>query len=103
MGIQISLAAWRLQPNGARATDMAEAADNPSTIVVMQATGGYEHCLVQTLHEHGIALAVVNPRRVSDFADGIGRDAKTDPIDAGMIAFYAQVVKPEVQVVRSEE
>lgn len=74
-----------------------------STIVVLEATGGYEHCLVETLHEHNIALAVVNPRRVSDFADGIGRDAKTDPIDAKMIAFYGQVVKPEAQIARSEE
>ena len=74
-----------------------------NSLVVMEATGGYEYCLVETLHEHNIALAVVNPRRVSDFADGIGRDAKTDPIDARTIVFYGQVVKPEAQVARSEE
>jgi len=74
-----------------------------STIVVMEATGGYEECLVSLLHKHEIALAVVNPRRVRDFADGIGRDAKTDPIDARVIAFYGQVVKPEAQVAKSEE
>ena len=66
-----------------------------TTIVVMEATGGYENRLVTLLHRHNIALAVVNPRRIRDFADGIGRDAKTDPIDAEVIAFYGQVVKPE--------
>ena len=45
----------------------------------MEATGGYEERLVTLLHEHKIALTVVNPRRVRDFADGIGRDAKTEP------------------------
>lgn len=78
--------------------------ENPeSTIVVMEATGGYEELLVTLLHQHSIALAVVNPRRVRDFADGIGRDAKTDSLDAQMIAFYGQVVKPEAQVAKSEE
>ncbi len=77
---------------------------NPkSTIAVMEATGGYEERLVTLLHEHKIALAVVNPRRVRDFADGIGRDAKTDPLDAQVIAFYGRVVKPEPQVAKSEE
>ncbi|MBC8355239.1 MAG: transposase [Planctomycetes bacterium] len=55
------------------------------------------------LHEHNIALAVVNPRRVRDFADGIGRDAKTDPIDAQVLAFYGKVVKPNAQVAKSIE
>lgn len=81
-----------------------ELIENPkSTIVVMEATGGYEERLVSLLHQHKIALAVVNPRRVRDFADGIGRDAKTDPIDARVIAFYGQVVKPEAQAAKSEE
>lgn len=78
--------------------------DDPrTTIVVMEATGGYEELLVTLLHRHGIALAVVNPRRVRDFAAGIGRDAKTDPIDAGVIAFYGQVVKPQPQAAKSED
>ena len=59
----------------------------------MEATGGYENQFVQVLHNHGIALAVVNPRRVRDFAKGIGMDAKTDPIDARVIAYYGEVVQ----------
>ena len=77
---------------------------NPqSTIAVMEATGGYEGRLVALLHQHKIAVAVVNPRRVRDFADGIGADAKTDPIDARLIAFYGQVVNPAAQAAKSDE
>ncbi|NIS81879.1 MAG: transposase, partial [Anaerolineales bacterium] len=68
-----------------------------------EATGGYEDRLVTLLHQHQIAVAVVNPRRVRQFADGIGSDAKTDPIDARVIAFYGQVVKPAPQAAQSEE
>ena len=50
-----------------------------------------------------LAVAVVNARRVRRFAAGIGRDAKTDPIDARVIAFYAQVVQPLAQLAKSEE
>lgn len=78
-------------------------ADPSSTIVVLEATGGYEDRLVTLLHQHNIAVAVVNPRRVRDFAKGIGIDAKTDPIDAKAIALYGQVVKPAAQMAKSEE
>jgi len=77
--------------------------DPSSTIVVMEATGGYEDRLVTLLHQYNIAVAVVNPRRVRDFARGIGIDAKTDPIDATVISRYGQVVKPAAQVAKSEE
>ena len=74
-----------------------------SVIVVMEATGGYENQLVQMLHDHEIALAVVNPRRVRDFANAIGMDAKTDPIDARVIAYYGEVAKPAPQPAKSEQ
>ena len=74
-----------------------------SVIVVMEATGGYENQLVQAFHKHGIALAVVNPRRVRDFAKGIGKDAKTDPIDARVIAYYREIVKPAPQFAKSDD
>lgn len=75
---------------------------NPQgTLVVMEATGGYEELLVGLLHQHDIAVAVVNPRRVRAFAAGIGKDAKTDPIDAQVLAFYGQVAKPAAQVAKS--
>ena len=78
--------------------------DNPeNTIVVMEATGGYEAQLVTLLHQHKIALAVVNPRRVRSFADSLGWDAKTDPIDAKAIARFGQVVQPKAQMAKSVE
>jgi transposase len=62
---------------------------NPqTTLVVMEATGGYEELLVGLLHQHHIAVAVVNPRRVRAFAAGLGKDAKTDPIDAQVFAEF---------------
>lgn len=75
----------------------------PATLVVMEATGGYEELLVTQLQQHNIAVAVVNPRRVRAFAAGIGKDAKTDLIDAHVIAFYGQVVKPAAQAARSDD
>lgn len=63
-----------------------------TTLVVVEATGGYERLLVESLHDASIAVAVVNPRRVREFAKGIGIDAKTDPIDAKVIARYGEVV-----------
>jgi transposase len=74
-----------------------------NAIVVMEATGGYEGQLVTSLHQHKIALAVVNPRRVRNFANGLGWDAKTDPIDAKAIAFYGRVAQPEAQIAKSDE
>ncbi len=76
--------------------------DKAQTLVVLEATGGYESLLVELLHQGGIAVAVVNPRRVRDFAKGIGRDAKTDPIDAMCIAYYGQVVNPKPHVAKSD-
>jgi transposase len=69
----------------------------------MEATGGYESLLVKLLHEHQISLAVVNPRQVRDFAKGLGYDAKTDPIDACVIARFGDVVHPAPQAAQSDE
>lgn len=71
-------------------------------LVVMEATGGYESTLVKVLQERKIAVAVVNPRQVRDFARGIGRDAKTDAIDAEVIAMFGQVVKPAPAAAKTE-
>ena len=80
---------WKIDntPQKIVAELIARIKDIPNTIVVMEATGGYEDLVVELLHQHEIAVAVVNPRRVRAFADGIGQDAKTDPIDAQVIAF----------------
>lgn len=73
-----------------------------TVMFVMEATGGYETLLVNQLAIHRLQAAVVNPRQVRDFAKGIGRDAKTDPIDAEVIARFAAVVKPQPMAMRSD-
>jgi len=73
-----------------------------SLMVVMEATGGYETLLVNQLALHDLKTAVVNPRRVRDFAKGVGMDAKTDPIDAKIISKYGEVVTPKPMVAKSE-
>jgi transposase len=60
-------------------------------LVAMEATGGYERQAFALLSEHGLPVAVLNPRSVRQFAQSMGRLEKTDPIDAGMIAFFAEV------------
>lgn len=72
-------------------------------LVVVEATGGNETVLVRVLHEQGIPVAVVNPRQVRDFAKGIGCDAKTDRIDAAVLARFGEVVKPQPTLAKSEE
>jgi transposase len=66
----------------------------PPALVVVEATGGYEFRLVRALHAASIAVAVVNPRHVRDFARASGKLAKTDAIDAGLIARFGEVMKP---------
>lgn len=61
-------------------------------LVVMEATGGYEAALACALQAAGFAVAVVNPRPARDFAKSMGRLAKTDRLDASMLAEYAAVL-----------
>jgi transposase len=63
-------------------------------LVVMEATGGYERPLSAELLNASLPVVVVNPRQVRDFAKGMGQRAKTDPIDAQVLAQFAQIVKP---------
>lgn len=65
-------------------------------LIVFEATGGYERKAVKALSEGGLAVAVVNPTRVRRFAEGVGVLAKTDKIDAKLIAHFAFVVRPAV-------
>ena len=62
-------------------------------LVAMEATGGYEQQAYAQLSQQGLAVAIVNPRAVRQFAQAMGSLEKTDAIDAGIIAWYAQVKK----------
>ncbi len=64
------------------------------TLVVMEATGGYERALAVALYAAGIELRVVNPRQAHHFARALGAQAKSDRIDAQMLARFAQSMEP---------
>jgi transposase len=66
-------------------------------LIVFEATGGYETLAVSSLAAAGLPVVVVNPRQIRDFAKSIGRLAKTDVIDAGVIARFASAVRPELR------
>ena len=65
------------------------------TLTVMEATGGFETAIAAALAAAELTLAVVNPRQVRDFAKATGRLAKTDALDAAILAQFAEVVRPE--------
>jgi transposase len=65
------------------------------TLVVLEATGGYQTSVAGELAAANIAVAVVNPRQVRDFARATGQLAKTDGIDAAVLAQFAEAVRPE--------
>lgn len=64
------------------------------TLVVLEATGGYETTLAGLLVDAGVPVAVVNPRQVRDFARAMGQLAKTDAIDARILAMFASKIQP---------
>jgi transposase len=73
------------------------------TLIVLEATGGYEITIATELHSGGFPVAVVNPRHIRDFARSIGILAKTDILDAKVIARYAATVQPTPRALPAEE
>lgn len=73
------------------------------TVIVMEASGGFEISLAAELGAANLPLAIVNPRQVRDFARGMGKLAKTDAIDAYVLARFAQANKIEPRPLPSEE
>jgi transposase len=64
-------------------------------LIVLEATGGFEITVAAALASAGLPLAVVNPRQIRDFARATGRLAKTDALDAKVIALFAERIRPE--------
>jgi transposase len=67
------------------------------TLIVLEATGGWERSIADALHDAGLPLAVVNPRQVRDFARANGTLAKTDRLDARTLARFADAIRPPAQ------
>lgn len=74
-----------------------------AALVVMEATGGYETPLAYALQAAGIPAAIINPREVRDFAKATGKLAKTDALDARVLAHFAAAIEPEPRPVSDEE
>ena len=75
---------------------------NPD-LVVLEATGGLEMPVSSALAAAGLPVVVVNPRQIRDFAKATGRLAKTDRIDADVIAHFGESIKPEIRPLKDEQ
>lgn len=82
---------------------VAKIQDKEDTLIACEATGGYEHALVDLCHAAGIPVAVANPRQVRDFAKGHGFLEKSDVIDAWMIRRFGESVELHLVPQRSAE
>ncbi len=71
-------------------------------LVVLESTGGLERAVAGALRKAGIPTAVVNPRQIRDFAKATGRLAKTDALDAEVLARFAEVIQPEPRPLADE-
>jgi transposase len=74
-----------------------------ATLIVLEPTGGFEMLVVAELTHAGLPAAVVNAKRVRDFARATGQLAKTDKLDAKVLAHFAAAVRPAVRNLRNEE
>jgi transposase len=82
---------------------IAELIDLQPALIVLEATGGLEIPVVSALHAVGLPVVVVNPRQVRDFAKALGQFAKTDPLDARVLAHFAAAIKPPLRPIKLKE
>ena len=101
VGQQGAAVSFANHPEGIAALD-AFCRAHQVELVAMEATGGYEQQAFAQLSGQGLPVAILNPRAVRQFAQSMGRLEKTDQIDAGMIAWYAEVKKSEPVCVAPE-
>lgn len=110
VGIDISKASFdvAVRPTAARFSVAAEGGGVETvverlrrltpTLIVLEATGGLERPLVRALVAAALPVIVANPRQVRDFAKATGQLAKTDPLDAQILAHFAEAVRPALRV-----
>jgi transposase len=95
---------WRASNDDQGIADLVEKLKELSpALVLLEATGGFEMLLVAELAEAGLPVVVTNPRRVRAFASSTGRLAKTDKLDARLLAHFAAAVRPPVRALPNEE
>ncbi len=90
-----------------RESDFAELIERlrkePIELVVLEASGGYEGAVVGSLTAAKLPVVVINPRQARDFAKALGLLAKTDRIDAGVLALFGQRIRPEQRALKDEQ
>lgn len=79
----------------------AKTLDSP--LIVLEATGGFEQVVTATLAGAGLSVAQINPRQIRDFAKALGKLAKTDSIDASVIALFAERIRPPIRPLPDEQ
>jgi transposase len=106
VGIDVSKWHWDLAVDGRRGVRRFNADDDgmrqllacledvQPALVCLEATGGYERALREAIAERGVPTSTINPRQIRDFARASGQLAKTDKIDAAVIARYAAAFDP---------
>jgi transposase len=82
---------------------VAEVSRQPCALIVVEATGGYEIPLIAALAEARLPVVQINPRQLGAFATAVGELAKTDTIDARLIARFAHDVRPPVRSLPTQE
>ena len=88
--------AWRIANDPGDIDGLAQSlTELEPVLIVMEGTGGHEHAVAAALAAIGLAVAIVNPRQVRDFARATGELAKTDALDAAVLALFAERVRPE--------
>lgn len=89
--------------NGAGIDELiAELAGRRVTTIALEATGGFESIVAAGLAGAGLPVVVVNPAQVRAFAQALGKRAKTDPIDAQVIARFVEATRPEIRALPDE-
>lgn len=108
--VQVDVAArptddrWTVSNDDAGISQLASRLkDIEPTLVLLEASGGLELPLVAALATEEIPVVVVNPRQVRDFARATGKLAKTDSLDAAVLAHFAEAVRPPVRPLRDAE
>ena len=94
---------WTIQNNDKEIKELVTQIQETSPeLIVMEATGGLEINVASSLALTGLPVAVVNPRQVRDFAKSTGKLAKTDTLDAQVLAHFAEAVHPEPRFLSDE-
>lgn len=82
---------------------IAELVDLRPKLIVLEATGGLEKPVANALRGVGLPVAIVNPRQVRDFAKALGQLAKTDRLDATVLAHFGAAIKPPLSPLKSQD